>query len=102
MPATEDPAALESTGQADLGLLTPVHPCPERRGEQLGAEADAPHRSVRLHGLAQQALLLHEPRMVGLVVGAHRAAHHHDRRKLPPIRQRLALVELDASHVEPP
>src|SRR6185503_9232065 len=35
-----------------------------------------------------------------LLVGPHRAAHHDDRGELPPVRQRIALVELDPDEVE--
>ena len=87
---------------AHLRLLAAVDARAEGRREQLRPEADAPDRHVGLHGVAEQSLLLDEPRVVRLVVGAHRTAHHHDRGELAPVRQRIALVELHPGHVEAP
>jgi hypothetical protein len=87
--------------EADLGPLPLVDPRAERGGQELRPEADAPDRHVGLDRLAQQPLLVTEPWMTRVLVGAHRAAHHHDRRELAPVGQRLALVELDAHKVEP-
>ena len=87
--------------EADLGPLARVHPRAERAGQQLRTEADAPDRHIRLDGLAEQPLLGGEPGVLVLLVGAHGAAHHDDRRKLPPVGQRIALVELDPEELEP-
>ena len=81
---------------ADLRHRARVHVRAERRREQLHAEAGAEERHAGRDGLADQHLLTHQPGMVGLVVGAHRAAHRDDRVESAPVGQPLALVELDA------
>jgi hypothetical protein len=85
---------------ADLRLGAGVHARAERGGEQLRAEAHAPHRHVALDGLAEEALLAGKPRVAVVLVRAHRAAHHDDAGEVAPVRQGVARVQLDPHQVE--
>ena len=85
---------------ADLGRGAGVDARPERRGEQLCAQARPPERPSRAHMAGDRRLLAHEPRAVVLVVDAHGPAHRDDR--VPGTAgQRLALVELDPHELVP-
>jgi len=85
--------------QSDLGLRPRIHARSERGREELDAEAHAPVRRPGANGLADECLLYGQPRLVGLVVDGHRAAHGDDRVELAPVGERLALVELDPMEV---
>jgi len=63
---------------ADLRRLAAVHLGARRRGQQLGAEADAEQRDVRLQRVAQQLDLGAQPRQPAGVADVHPAAEHHD------------------------
>ena len=90
------PSAVSSTvEQADLRPLGRVDAGAERRRQQLHPEADAEERPAGLDRLAHQLALGREPRVVGVVAGAHRPAHRQHRVELAPVGQRLALVDLD-------
>jgi hypothetical protein len=85
---------------ADLRLGAGVHARAERGGEELRAEAHAPHGHVPLDGLAEEALLAREPRVAVVPVRGHRAAHHDDADEVAPVGQAVALVQLDPHQVE--
>ena len=73
----------------------------DRARDQLGAEADAEERHLVLDRLADEGRLVGEPRMLGVLVGMHRAAEDHDR--VVPLRvvERRGVVVRDAHPLEP-
>ena len=81
--------------QADFRLGALIDARAEARSEQLHAEADTPERRSRADDVCDVALLRGEPRVRSLVVHAHRPTHRDHRIEVPPLRKRLALVELD-------
>ena len=88
--------------QPDLGAVRHrPHLGAERGRQQLHPEADAEERLAVVDRLPHQLLLGAKPRVLGLVVGAHRPAHRQHRVELAPVRQRLALVELDGDRLHP-
>jgi hypothetical protein len=62
---------------ADLGLRGAPHRPARRLRHELRAEADAEHRRAKLEQLAEEALLVAQPRVRLLLVHVHRAPEHH-------------------------
>ena len=58
-------------------------------------EADAPHRDVRADRFAEQPPSRRQPRVGGVLVRAHRAAHDDDRGELAASPAAVALVQLE-------
>ena len=61
-----------------------------RCGEQLRPETDPPDRVAGARRLGDDALLLGQPRMRIVLVGAHRTAHHDHPVELAPVGRRFA------------
>ena len=88
--------------QADLRALGRVHAARRarpraaaRRGRRRGTGVPASTASRTSRRSAR------EPRVLGVVAGAHRSAHRQHRVELAPVRQRLALVDLDRDRPPP-
>ena len=75
--------------EADLRTRPLVDAGAEADREQLGTETGAEERDAGVDRLADQSLLVAQPRQALLVVDAHRAAHRHDQVELAPVRKLL-------------
>jgi hypothetical protein len=62
---------------ADLLVGVAIDAGAVRAGDQLRAQADAEHRPAARDHLGDEALLGDQPGEFGLVIDAHRPAHHH-------------------------
>ena len=89
-----------SVGKSDLGRRAGIDRGAEGGREQLRAEADAPDGVPGPRRRGDRALLLDQPRVRVLLVGAHRPAHDDQAVELAPVGQRLALVELHPRQLE--
>ena len=87
--------------QAHLGLVRRVDAGSEGSGQHLRAQAYAPDRVAGPSRLSDLTLLLDEPGMSALLVGPHGPAHDDGGRKVPPVGQRIALVELTLTRSRP-
>jgi hypothetical protein len=81
--------------QANLRGWPRIHTAAQRRRQQLDAEARAEERDARTNGVADQALLVGEPRKHGVVVHTHRPAHGDDQVEAAPIREPSAFVQFN-------
>ena len=89
-------ASVRNTGSRPTSAVgARVDASAEARREELHAQTHSPERRAAPHGLRDQPLLVDEPRLLGLVVHAHRPAHRDDRVEAAKLGERLALVHLD-------
>jgi len=68
----------------------------------LRAEADAPIGGARGHRVGDQPSLVHQPGQTLIVARAHRTAHRHDSRELPPVWQGITLIDHHAVELGTP
>ncbi len=68
----------------NLRLAVLEHAVSDRACDDLRAKAHAEHRPAVGDRVGNEGLLVHEPRIVGLVVHAHRSAHHDEQIDSPP------------------